>query len=156
MKDPESFGNTHMSPLAYYKPGKKYFSGGAGLTSTIRDYARFALMLSGGGAVEGVRLLSPKSVELMSASHTQDLTTPGLLLGPGVGFGLGFSVVTDLAATQSLGSEGMYGWSGIYGTNFWVDPKEHLVAIVMVQKYPNPTVSAAFQPLVYQALTRMN
>jgi CubicO group peptidase (beta-lactamase class C family) len=156
MKDPESFGNTHMSPIAYYKPGKKYFSGGAGLTSTIRDYSRFALMLSGGGAVEGVRLLSPKSVELMSASHTQDLTTPGLLLGPGVGFGLGFSVVTDLAATQSLGSEGMYGWSGIYGTNFWVDPKEHLVAIVMVQKYPNPTVSAAFQPLVYQALTKMN
>ena len=48
----------------------------------------------------------------------------------------------------------MYGWSGIYGTNFWVDPKEQLVAIVMVQKYPDPTVSAAFQPLVYQALTR--
>jgi CubicO group peptidase (beta-lactamase class C family) len=156
MKDPESFGNTHMSPLAYYKPGKKYFSGGAGLTSTIRDYARFALMLSGGGSVEGVRLLSPKSIELMSADHTGDLTTPGLLLGPGVGFGLGFSVVTDLAATQALGSKGMYGWSGIYGTNFWVDPKEHLVAIVMVQKYPNPTVSAAFQPLVYQALTKMN
>ena len=111
-------------------------------------------MLSGGGAVDGVRLLSPKSVELMSASHTGDLTTPGLLLGPGVGFGLGFSVVTDLAATQALGSEGMYGWSGIYGTNFWVDPKERLVAIVMVQKYPNPTVAAAFQPLVYQALTR--
>ena len=71
----------------------------------------------------------------MSASHTGDLTTPGLLLGPGVGFGLGFSVVTDLAATQALGSEGMFGWSGIYGTNFWVDPKEKLVAIVMVQKY---------------------
>jgi CubicO group peptidase (beta-lactamase class C family) len=156
MKDPESFGNTNMSPLAYYKPGKKYFSGGAGLTSTIRDYARFALMLSGGGSVEGVRLLSPKSIELMAADHTGDLTTPGLLLGPGVGFGLGFSVVTDLAATQALGSKGMYGWSGIYGTNFWVDPKEHLVAIVMVQKYPNPTVSAAFQPLVYQALTKMN
>ena len=154
MKDPESFGNTHMSPIAYYKPGKKYFSGGAGLTSTIRDYSRFALMLAGGGAVDGVRLLSPKSVELMAADHTADLTTPGLLLGPGVGFGLGFSVVTDLAATQALGSEGMYGWSGIYGTNFWVDPKERLVAIVMVQKYPNATVSAAFQPLVYQALTK--
>jgi CubicO group peptidase (beta-lactamase class C family) len=154
MKDPESFGNTHMSPVAYYKPGKKYFSGGAGLTSTIRDYSRFALMLAGGGAVDGVRLLSPKSIELMSASHTGDLTTPGLLLGPGIGFGLGFSVVTDLAATQTLGSEGMYGWSGIYGTNFWVDPKERLIAIVMVQKYPNATVAAAFQPLVYQALTR--
>jgi CubicO group peptidase (beta-lactamase class C family) len=156
MKDPESFGNTHMSPVGYYKPGKKYFSGGAGLTSTIRDYSRFALMLAGGGAVDGVRLLSPKSVELMSASHTEDLTTPGLLLGPGIGFGLGFSVVTDLAATQALGSKGQYGWSGIYGTNFWVDPKEKLVAIVMVQKYPNPTVAATFQPLVYQALTRMN
>jgi CubicO group peptidase (beta-lactamase class C family) len=154
MKDPESFGNTHMSPVAYYKPGKKYFSGGAGLTSTIRDYSRFALMLAGGGAVDGVRLLSPKSVELMSASHTGDLTTPGLLLGPGIGFGLGFSVVTDLAATQALGSVGQYGWSGIYGTNFWVDPKERLIAIVMVQKYPNPTVAAAFQPLVYQTLTR--
>jgi CubicO group peptidase (beta-lactamase class C family) len=154
MKDPESFGNTHMSPIAYYKAPKKYFSGGAGLTSTARDYARFALMLAGGGAVDGVRLLSPKSIELMSASHTGDLTTPGLLLGPGIGFGLGFSVVTDLAATQALGSEGQYGWSGIYGTNFWVDPKEKLVAIVMVQRYPNPTVAAQFQPLVYQALTR--
>jgi CubicO group peptidase (beta-lactamase class C family) len=154
MKDPESFANTHMSPIAYYKPGKKYMSGGAGLTSTARDYSRFALMLAGGGAVDGVRLLSPKSVEMMSVSHTEDLTTPGLLLGPGIGFGLGFSVVTDLAATQTLGSEGIYGWSGIYGTNFWVDPKERLVAIVMVQKYPNATVSAAFQPLVYQALTK--
>jgi CubicO group peptidase (beta-lactamase class C family) len=154
MKDPESFANTHMSPIAYYKAPKKYLSGGAGLTSTVRDYARFALMLAGGGAVDGVRLLSPKSVQLMAANHTGDLTTPGLLLGPGIGFGLGFSVVTNVAATQTLGSEGQYGWSGIYGTNFWVDPKERLIAIVMVQKYPGSTVAGAFQPLVYQALTR--
>lgn len=153
MKDPESFGNTHMSPIAYYKAPKKYLSGGAGLTSTARDYARFAQMLAGGGALAGVRLLSPKSVELMSASHTADLAPSGLL-GPGAGFGLGFRVVTDPAATQTLGSAGMYGWSGIYGTNFWVDPKERLVAIVMVQRYPIPTVPGAFQPLVYQALTR--
>ena len=154
MKDPESFANTHMSPIAYYKAPKKYLSGGAGLTSTVRDYARFALMLAGGGAVDGVRLLSPKSVQLMAENHTGDLTTPGLLLGPGIGFGLGFSVVTNVAATQTLGSEGQYGWSGIYGTNFWVDPKERLIAIVMVQKYPGSTVAGAFQPLVYQALTR--
>jgi CubicO group peptidase (beta-lactamase class C family) len=153
MQDPESFGNTHMSPIAYYKSPKTYFSGGAGLTSTARDYARFALMLAGGGAVDGVRLLSPKSVELMSMDHTADLTTPGLLLGPGVGFGLGFRVVTSVAATQTLGSDGLYGWSGIYGTNFWVDPKERLVAIVMVQRYPGGNVAGAFQPLVYQALT---
>lgn len=154
MKDPEAFGNTQMSPLAYYKAPKKYLSGGAGLTSTAHDYARFAQMLAGGGALGGTRLLSPKSVELMSASHTTDLPTGGGLVGLGTGFGLGFRVVTDVAATQTLGSNGMYGWSGIYGTSFWVDPKERLVAIVMVQRYPNPTVAAAFQPLVYQALIR--
>jgi CubicO group peptidase (beta-lactamase class C family) len=76
------------------------------------------------------------------------------LLGAGANFGLGFRVVTDVASTQTLGSNGLYGWSGIYGTNFWVDPKEKLVAIMMVQKYPGPTVAASFQPLVYQALVR--
>lgn len=154
MKDPESFGNTVMSPIAYYKPPKKYFSGGAGLTSTARDYAKFALMLLGGGALDNVRLLSPKSIELMTANHTSDLPGGGLLLGPGSGFGLGFRVTTDLAPTQALGSTGMYGWSGIYGTVFWVDPKERLVAIMMVQRYPGSPVANVFQPLVYQAITR--
>jgi CubicO group peptidase (beta-lactamase class C family) len=153
MKDPESFGNTVMSPNASYKQGKKYFSGGAGLTSTARDYARFAQMLLGGGAIDGVRLLGPKSVELMATSHTSDIPA-GNLIGAGAQFGLGFRVVTDLGATQVLGSEGMYGWSGIYGTNFWVDPRERLVAVAMVQRYPGSPVAATFQPLVYQALTR--
>lgn len=153
MKDPESFGNTHMSPVAYYRTGKKYVSGGAGLTSTARDYGRFAQMLLNGGALDGVRLLSPKSVELMTMSHTTDLPGGGLT-GPGIGFGLGFRVVVNAAETQTLGSAGMYGWSGIYGTTFWVDPKERLVAVMMVQRYPNSPVAAAFQPLVYQALTR--
>jgi CubicO group peptidase (beta-lactamase class C family) len=61
-------------------------------------------------------------------------------------------VVTDLGDSQMNGSVGMYGWSGIYGTNFWIDPKEKLVAIMMVQKYPNPTVAPAFQTLTYQAI----
>jgi CubicO group peptidase (beta-lactamase class C family) len=152
MKDPERFGNTVMSPVAYYKPGKRYFSGGAGLTSTARDYARFAQMLLNGGRLDGVRLLSPKSVELMTASHTADIPVGGLL-GAGSQFGLGFRVVTDIGATQTLGSTGMYGWSGIYGTTFWVDPKERLVAILMVQRYPGSTAAAVFQPLVYQAIT---
>jgi CubicO group peptidase (beta-lactamase class C family) len=153
MKDPEAFGNTNMSPIASYKTGKKYFSGGAGLTSTARDYARFAMMLAGGGMIDGVRLLSPKTVELMAANHTADIPA-GALLGPGTAFGLGFQVVTDVAATQTLGTVGKYGWSGIYGTNFWVDPKEQLVAIMMVQRYPGGTVAASFQPLVYQAITK--
>ena len=154
MKDPESFGNTHMSPIASYKPGRTYFSGGAGLVSTASDYARFALMLANGGSLDGVRLLSPKTVELMSMSHTEDLPGALSIAGPGRGFGLGFSVVTNVAATQSVTSPGVYGWSGIYGTNFWVDPKEKLVAVVMVQRYPGATAAAAFQPLVYQALVR--
>lgn len=153
MKDPETFGNTVMSPVAYYKSPKTYFSGGAGLVSTAVDYARFGHMLLNGGVLNGVRLLSPKTIELMTVSHTTDLSSVSGA-GPGRGFGLGFFVVTDLGATQTLGSVGNYGWSGIYGTTFWVDPKERLVAIMMVQRYPGSPVAAAFQPLVYQALVK--
>ena len=154
MTDPEAFGNTHMSPWAHYKEGKTYFSGGAGLASTASDYARFANMLLNGGALDGVRLLGPKAIELMTRSHTSELPPPLQLLGPGSNFGLGFRVVTDLASTQTLGSDGMYGWSGIYGTTFWVDPKEKLIAVMMVQKYPGSSVATTFQPMVYQALVR--
>ncbi len=153
MKDPESFGNAVMSPIATYKEPKTYFSGGGGLVSTARDYARFAQMLLNGGVLDGTRLLSPKSIELMTASHTADL--PGSpVMGPGAQFGLGVRVITDLAASQSLGSAGMYGWLGIYGTTFWVDPKERMVSIALVQRYPGSQVAAAFLPLVYQALVR--
>jgi CubicO group peptidase (beta-lactamase class C family) len=153
MKDPETFGNTVMSPIASYKSPKTYFSGGAGLVSTAADYARFGHMLLNGGVLDGVRLLSPKTIELMTVSHTTDLPAVSAA-GPGRGFGLGFFVVTDLGATQTLGSVGNYGWSGIYGTTFWVDPQERLVAVMMVQRYPGSPVAAAFQPLVYQALIK--
>ena len=152
MKDPETFGNATFSPIAYYK-SRTYFSGGAGLVSTAADYARFAQMLLNGGSLDGVQLLSPKSIELMTRSHTTDLP-PSLLLGPGTGFGLGFRVVTDIAPTGAIGSEGRYGWLGIYGTEFWIDPKERLIGIVLAQRYPGSPVAAAFQPLVYQALVR--
>ena len=152
MKDPESFGNTHMSPVAYYK-SKTYFSGGAGLVSTAADYARFGQMLLNGGSLDGVQILSPKTIELMTVNHAADLASIPIA-GAGYGWGLGFRILTDLAATQATGSVGNYGWSGIYGTNFWVDPKEKLVAIMLVQRYPGSTVAGAFQPLVYQALTR--
>jgi CubicO group peptidase (beta-lactamase class C family) len=153
MKDPESFANTHMSPLSYYKAGKKYFSGGAGLVSTAQDYARFAQMLLNKGELDGARILSPKTIELMTTSHTNDLPA-GTAGGPGSNWGLGFRITTDLGATQQLGSEGMYGWSGIYGTFFWVDPKERLVAVMMVQRYPGTPVAAPFQSLTYQALVK--
>ena len=153
MRDPETFGNTVMSPIAYYKSPKTYFSGGAGLVSTAADYARFGHMLLNGGVLDGARLLSPKTIELMTVSHTGDLGALPVA-GPGRGFGLGFFVVTDLATSQTLGSPGNFGWSGIYGTTFWVDPKERLVAIMMVQRYPGSAVAASFQPLVYQALVK--
>jgi CubicO group peptidase (beta-lactamase class C family) len=152
MKDPESFANTHMSPVAYYK-SKTYFSGGAGLVSTAADYARFGQMLLNGGTLDGAQILSPKTIELMTVNHTPDLASIPIA-GAGYGWGLGFRVLTDLAATQTLGSVGNYGWSGIYGTTFWVDPKERLVAIMMVQRYPGSAVAGAFQPLVYQALIK--
>lgn len=154
MTDPEAFGNTHMSPWAYYKEGKTYFSGGAGLASTASDYARFANMLLNGGVLDGARLLSPKTIELMTQNHTAEVPHPLAIAGPGKEFGLGFQVVTDLAATQTLGSNGMYGWSGIYGTVFWIDPKEKLVSIMMVQRYPGSAVAGTFLPMVYQSLTR--
>lgn len=153
MKDPETFGNTVMSPIEWYRAPKTYYSGGAGLVSTARDYARFAQMLLNGGSLDGARLLGPKTIELMTASHTSDIQMSGLV-GAGAQFGLGFRVVSDVGATQTLGSNGLYGWSGIYGTVFWVDPKEKLVAIMLVQRYPGSPVAAAFQPLVYQALVR--
>ena len=144
MKDPETFLNTVMSPIAYYKSPKRYFSGGAGLTSTIHDYARFGEMLLNGGTFGNVRLLSPKTVELMTLSHTADVPSSPIL-GVGGGFGLGFLVTTDLAAAQTLGSVGTHGWSGIYGTNFWVDPKEHLIGIMMVQLFPGRPCPARFR-----------
>ena len=153
MRDPETFGNTVMSPIEYYKSPKTYFSGGAGLVSTAADYARFGHMLLNGGVLDGARLLSPKTIELMTVSHTGDLGALPVA-GPGRGFGLGFFVVTDLATSQTLGSVGNFGWSGIYGTTFWVDPKERLVAVMMVQRYPGSPVAAAFQPLVYQTLVK--
>src|SRR5205814_5304638 len=113
----------------------------------------FAQMLLNGGTLDGVRLLGPKTIELMTGSQTSDLP-PAALLGSGTQFGLGFRIVTDVAATQTQGSVGMYGWLGIYGTTFWVDPKERLIAIMMVQRYPGSPVATGFQPLVYQSLIR--
>ena len=150
MKDPETFGNTIMAPFKMYRAPKEYFSGGAGLVSTAADYIRFAQMLLNGGEFEGVRYLSPKTIELMTTSHTSDI--PGGQGGLGSDFGLGFSIVTNLGESQATGSTGKYGWSGIYGTNFWVDPKEKLIGLMLVQRYPGSPVAAGFQTLVYQSI----
>ncbi|MFI4999616.1 MAG: serine hydrolase domain-containing protein, partial [Reyranellales bacterium] len=107
----------------------KFESGGGGLTSTMDDYLRFAVMLANGGTFQGKRILGKKTIEFMTADHVG--TRPGR--PPGLGFGLGFEVRTKAGEAGLPGSIGEYGWAGNAGTLFWIDPKEQLIAIYMVQ-----------------------
>jgi CubicO group peptidase (beta-lactamase class C family) len=107
----------------------RFESGGGGLTSTMDDYLRFALMLADGGELAGVRLLGNQTVEFMTADHVG--SRPGR--PPGLGFGLGLDVRTSVGDAALPGSLGEYGWAGNAGTLFWVDPKEQVIAIYMVQ-----------------------
>lgn len=134
---------------AYVDGPRQCFSGGAGLLSTARDYARLLQMLENGGVLDGVRLLSPKTVELMTANHTGTLYEEGR-----AGFGLGFAVMEDLGRTASYGSEGAYRWGGAYFTTYWVDPKERLVAVMMTQLLParGYNLQETFRTLVYQSI----
>lgn len=110
------------------------FSGGAGLLSTASDYAKFLQMTLNGGQLNGERILSPKTVELMTADHLN-----GLPFQEGSGFGLGFGVLKDLGARGALGSVGEYRWGGAYHSTYWVDPRENLVVVYMSQlRSPNP------------------
>ncbi|MEZ5042810.1 MAG: serine hydrolase domain-containing protein [Saprospiraceae bacterium] len=133
------------------------FSGGGGLVSTTMDYMRFSQMLLNGGELDGARILSPKTIELMTKDHTQGITHAGgpiVLPGKGISFGLGFSVTTDLAATEAIGSEGSYGWGGAAGTFFRIDPKEDMIILLMIQLMPYNHLQAreTFQTMVYQAI----
>jgi CubicO group peptidase (beta-lactamase class C family) len=133
----------------YVDGPRKVFSGGAGLLSTATDYARFLQMLLNGGELDGERILSRKTVELMTTSHLGDVA-----YNAGQGFGLGFYVVEDLGARGSPGSVGEFGWGGAYHTTYWVDPREELVVVHMTQLVPAGTVDdqAKVRALVYQAI----
>ena len=118
-----------MTPRFDVAQKPRFESGGGGLTSTIEDYLRFAIMLADGGEFAGKRLLGNKTLEFMTADHTG--SRPGR--PPGLGFGLGFEVRTSVGDSALPGSLGEYGWAGNAGTLFWIDPKEQLIAIYMVQ-----------------------
>ena len=118
-----------MTPRFDVAQKPRFESGGGGLTSTIEDYLRFAIMLADGGEFAGKRLLGNKTLEFMTADHTG--SRPGR--PPGLGFGLGFEVRTSDGDSALPGSLGEYGWAGNAGTLFWIDPKEQLIAIYMVQ-----------------------
>lgn len=129
-----------------------YFMGSGGLVSTAADYIRFHQMMLNGGELDGVRILSPKTVQLMTVNHTGDKEI--WLRGPGAGFGLGYSVITDQGAAQTMSNVGTYGWGGAYCTYFWVDPKEEMVAVMMTQvrPYTHLNIRQDFNVLAYQAI----
>ena len=128
--------------------GNTIYGGTHGLLSTADDYYKFCRMLLNGGSWAGRQYLSPKTVELMTMNHLGELERE-----PGEGFGLGFGVIIDVAATQQPGSVGQYYWSGAYSTYFFVDPQEELIAILMLQLQPyNGYYSKKFRQLVYQTL----
>ena len=126
---------------------KSYFSGGAGLSSTALDYSRFISMLLNAGELDGERVLSRKSVELMRAPRI-DWDGDG-----DADFGLGFQVIGDLGASGELGTEDAYSWGGAFNTSYWIDPQERLVGVFMSQSRPTETdISSRYRTLVYQAL----
>jgi len=128
----------------------KYFSGGGGLMSTAEDYVQFAQMLLNRGQLNGKRLLGSRTVDLMAAVHVPD-TTPGRPVGRA--FGLSVQVVSSAVASNYRVSDGSYGWDGAFGTHFWVDPKEQIVGIMMVQtSNPNRQADRDFENAIMQAI----
>ena len=126
-----------------------YFSGGGGLMSTATDYLQFGQMLQNGGELNGHRLLSPKTVDLMSSTFVDEFGFGRI--SPGLGFGLSVQVVNDpVAAGQRVGT-GSFGWDDAYGTHFWVDPTEDIVGVVMIQT-PNFQVSRDVENALMQAI----
>jgi len=138
----------------YVEGPRVAFSGGAGLLATARDYGRFLQMMLNKGELDGVRLLSPKTVELMTANHVGSLFGERGPADAGMGFGLGFDVVLDLGKNGRYGSDGAFGWGGAYHTNYWVDPAEKLVAVIMTQLLPaaGSDLHSRFRTLVYQSI----
>ena len=150
----------HMVGQGQYVDGpRKSFSGGAGLVSTAWDYGRFLEAMRNGGELDGKRILSRKTVELMTTNHVDDLFHRAFVgdtptSGPATGFGLGFRVVLDVGATGQHGSVGEFGWGGAYHSTYWVDPAEELVVAYMTQLIPANGLDdhSVLRALVYSAI----
>lgn len=151
-------GQWEPFPVTFYDPdypkkgAKTFFSGGAGLSSTALDYATFLQMLVNGGAFNGKRFLSRYSTELLTTSNQTD-TLFGGEKGP-MHFSLGFSVVNSNGHNKGLGSVGKFNWGGYFNTNYFADPKEKIVAVLMkqTQSVSGDTSEAAFIRMIYQTL----
>lgn len=127
--------------------GGAWESGGGGMVSTAIDYARFLQMLLNGGTLDGERILGPKTVAYMTSDHLGSAVVPGpyYLPGPGYSFGLGFAVRRDEGVSSVNGSPGDYSWGGAGGTTFWVDPKERMFVVFMMQ---SPSQRMRYRPLL--------
>ena len=136
-----------MGQGSYVDGPRKSFAGGAGLTSTARDYARFLETIRNGGAIDGVRILSPRTVKLMTTNQSGTLHSDN-----GLGFGYGFETV-DRYGASGLAEVGAFGWGGAYGTSYQVDPKSGMVVVFMEQLMPNGTdIQQKYLTSVYQAV----
>jgi CubicO group peptidase (beta-lactamase class C family) len=137
-----------------------FFSGGGGLVSSALDYLRYSQMMLNGGELNGSRILSPTTIDLMTRDQLSQSARLAYSSRPGitddVSFGLGFGLTVKSPKIGS-GSKGTYRWAGIAGTDFWIDPKEDLTAMILVQiMLSPPDLRNEFKTLVYQAITEMN
>ena len=139
---------TGLGSMNYPLVEGTYYSGGAGLSSTVKDYAIFLQMLLNKGEYNGKRLLSRRTVELITSNQIGDLNLDRDK------FGLGFAITTAYEQARLGVTEGSFSWGGIFGTIYWADPKEHLVCLMFVQQYPlsHSEIHGKFEALVYQAL----
>ena len=145
-------------PLPTQPPS--YVAPGGGLFSTLDDYARFCQMLVNGGELDGARILSPKTVAMFSQNQAPLEALPyGFAAGEdlyhaGYGYSLGTRVLMDVSKTGQAGSAGEFGWDGAFNTYFWIDPRESLYGLLMVQHGPNAyyPIAQQFKQLTYQAL----
>jgi len=130
--------------------------GGAGMFSTIADYARFGQMLLNGGELDGVRILGRKTIELMEANHLNHMTRQTTQWSESDGFGLGGAVRIDLAKGNQLGSVGQFGWTGAATTYFNIDPKERTMVLLFAQHFPHNEHDLFFQfsTLFYASLVK--
>ncbi|RAI88287.1 serine hydrolase domain-containing protein [Algoriphagus yeomjeoni] len=141
-------GKLVKAPRQTPTSGNTVFAGANALFSSAPDYAKFAQMLLNGGKWNGKQILSPKTIEIMTIDQID-----GLYKAPGQGFGFGFAVMTDLADSNALGSEGTFYWSGAFCTYFFIDPKENLISIMMTQTAPfSGFYEQKMRQMVYQAI----
>jgi CubicO group peptidase (beta-lactamase class C family) len=142
------------TPAPATEPAGEYFSGAGGMTSTAQDYLQFCRMLLNGGQLNGTRLLSRKTVELMTSDATPGLDLRNYMNGEqvlkGYGFGLGVRVRRNTGENGWMGTPGDFGWAGALGTYFWIDPKEQLIGIVLMQTRTT-RLRMEFPNAVYQA-----